>query len=93
MFAFVSAFAAAGYIFSVLALGLFIVCAFDKPITRDLFAGTFRKYLFIIEVASSGVTESAIHLIVLKLILIRLVGFFGGFSKVCFVFAACYIKY
>jgi hypothetical protein len=81
MFAFVSALAATTYIFSVLIIGLFTVCAFDRPFTRELFGGTLRKYLGIVEVFSSGVTESAIHLILLKVFTIKLISIFGGFSK------------
>lgn len=80
MVALVSAFAATSYIFSVLLIAFFTVCAFDKPVTRELFAGTLRRYLFIVEILSSGVTEWAIHLIIFKLATIKLIGLLGGFN-------------
>lgn len=80
MFALVSAFAATSYIVSVLFIAFFTLCAFDKPITRELFAGTLRKYLFIVELLSSTIAESPIHLFALKILLIKVVGLFGGFK-------------
>lgn len=81
MFALISAFAATSYIFSVLFYSFFIVCAFDKPVIRQLFAHSLRKYLFIIEVTSSMVTELSLQTIFINLIWIKIVGFLGGFSK------------
>jgi hypothetical protein len=81
MFAFISAFAATSYIFSVLFYSFFIVCAFDKPVIRQLFANYLRNYLFIIEVTSSMVTEFSLQTIFINLIWIKTVGLLGGFSK------------
>ncbi|CAO0796579.1 unnamed protein product [Mucor circinelloides] len=80
MFALLSAFAATSYIFSVLFYSFFIICAFDKPVIRQLFAHSLRKYLFIIEVTSSMVTEFSLQIIVINLIWIKMVGFLGGFN-------------
>lgn len=81
MFALISAFVATSYIVSVLFIAFFTVCTFDKPITRELFAGTLRKYLFIVELLTSTVSEFAIHLFALKFLFTKLVSVFGGFSK------------
>lgn len=75
-----SAFVATGYIFSVLFFGFATVCALDVPIVREVLVSRFRKYWIYFEIVSSGVTESCLHLIVLKLVIIQLVNFFGGFS-------------
>jgi hypothetical protein len=75
-----SAFVATSYIFSVFFLSFCTVCAFDRPVIRELFAHSFRKYLSYVEVLSSGVTEVAVHLILLKLLIIKIVSFLGGFS-------------
>ncbi|KAG2214846.1 hypothetical protein INT46_000144 [Mucor plumbeus] len=80
MFAFISAFAATSYIFSVLFYSFFIVCAFDKPVIRQLFANYLRNYLFIIEVTSSMVTEFSLQTIFINLIWIKTVGLLGGFN-------------
>ncbi|KAI9480400.1 MAG: Alpha/Beta hydrolase protein [Benjaminiella poitrasii] len=80
MLQFVSSLVAAGYIVSVIVFGFFTLCAFDKPFTRELFAHTLRRYLFIIEVMSSGVTESCLHLIMVKLALIKFVNYCDGFQ-------------
>ncbi|KAI8647529.1 Alpha/Beta hydrolase protein [Parasitella parasitica] len=75
-----SAFAATSYIFSVLFTSFFILCAFDKPVIRQLFAHSLRKYLFIIEVTSSMVTEFSLQIIFINLVWIKIVGFLGGFN-------------
>ncbi|KAK4517674.1 uncharacterized protein ATC70_001015 [Mucor velutinosus] len=80
MFALIAAFAATSYIFSVLFYSFFIVCAFDKPIIRQLFAHSLRNYLFIIEVTSSMVTEFSLQIIFINLVWIKIVGFLGGFN-------------
>ncbi|CAO3641541.1 unnamed protein product [Mucor hiemalis] len=80
MFALISAFVATSYIVSVLFIAFLTVCTFDKPITRELFAGTLRKYLFIVELLTSTVSEFAIHLIALKFLFTKLVSVFGGFN-------------
>lgn len=85
MFALVSAFAATSYIVTVLFIAFFTLCAFDKPITRELFSGTLRRYLAIVELLSSTIAESPIHLIALKILLIKIVGLFGGFSKLFYL--------
>lgn len=82
MFKLISAFVATGYIFSVTFIAFLTLFAFDKPFLRQLFANTFRKYLGFIEVLCSGVAESSLHLIVIKLVYIKFVSLFGGFSKV-----------
>lgn len=81
MLALIAAFAATSYIFSVLFYSFFIVCAFDKPVIRQLFAHSLRKYLFIIEVTSSMVTEFSLQIIFINLVWTKVVGYLGGFSK------------
>ncbi|KAI7905375.1 Alpha/Beta hydrolase protein [Cokeromyces recurvatus] len=89
MLQFVSALFATGYIVSVIIFAFFTLCAFDKPFTRELFANRLRRYLFMVEVMSSGVTESCLHLILIKLTLIKLVNYFDGFrysfSKLAYI--------
>ncbi|KAI7896196.1 Alpha/Beta hydrolase protein [Mucor mucedo] len=75
-----SAFVATCYIFSVLFFAAGTVCAFDLPIVRPLFNSKLRKYMIYCEILTSGITESSHHLIVLKLVIIQLVNFFGGFN-------------
>lgn len=77
----ISALVAASYILSVVPTLFITICAFDKPLTRELFAKSLRKYLLLVDVLASGVTEQALHLIAIKLVMIKLVGFLGGFSK------------
>lgn len=77
----ISAFVATSYIFSVTFIAFLTAFAFDKPFLRQLFANSLRKYLGLFEVLSSGVAESSLHLIVIKLIYIKFVNLFGGFSK------------
>lgn len=81
MLQFISAFVATGYIFSVAFIAFLTVFAFDKPVLRELFASSLRRYIGFAEVLCSGVAESSLHLIVIKLIYIQLVRLFGGFSK------------
>jgi hypothetical protein len=78
----ISALVATSYILCVASTLFITVCAFDKPLTRDLFAHSLRRYLIIVDVLASGVTEQALHLVLIKLIGIKLVGYFGAFSKV-----------
>jgi hypothetical protein len=78
----ISALVAATYILSVVTTLFITVCAFDKPLTRELFDRSLRKYLIIVGLLTSTVSEMPLHLIILKFISIKLVGFLGGFSKV-----------
>ncbi|KAL0146242.1 Alpha/Beta hydrolase protein [Mucor lusitanicus] len=75
MFALIAAFAATSYIFSVLFYSFL-----SYPVIRQLFAHSLRKYLFIIEVTSSMVTEFSLQIIFINLIWIKMVGFLGGFN-------------
>lgn len=81
MLALCSAFVATSYIFSVVLFGFFTVCAFDKPYVANVIVPKLRKHYHLIEIFASGVTENAIHLVFLKLVIVKLVKLFGGFSK------------
>ena len=80
MFALVSAFTAAIYILSVVLISFITLCAFNLPITRDLFTGRLRRHFSTIEVLASGVTESSLQLVAIKVIIMLMTKVFGGFS-------------
>ncbi|KAI8066146.1 Alpha/Beta hydrolase protein [Thamnidium elegans] len=80
MLALFSAFVATSYIFSVTLFGFFTVCAFNKPYVANVIVPKLRKHYHLIEIFASGVTENAIHLVFLKLVIVKLVKLFGGFN-------------
>lgn len=77
------AFVAASYVTEVVFFALLTLAAFDKHAIQQLFGDNvkLRNYLVLVECLTAVVSETALHMLVLKWFLIQVVHSLGGFSK------------
>lgn len=83
MLAFIAALTAAVYVTSVTVSGALTLTTLDKQITQEIFGHHvfLRKFLVLIDCLCSFMAEAPLHLLVIKVVGVKLTHWLGGFSK------------
>ncbi|KAI8388860.1 Alpha/Beta hydrolase protein [Radiomyces spectabilis] len=80
MLALITAFAATLYILGVGIFAFFTVCTLRDDVNHGLFTGVLRRFLFWSELFCSTLAEVPLHLIVMRLVCIKVSQLFGAFD-------------
>lgn len=79
MFALIAAFAATSYVMTVVLMAIATLAALSKPFSEEI--AFVRNIRIILDILASLVAEIPLHLLVVKLLKIKVASFFGAFSK------------
>lgn len=79
MFALIAALAATSYVMTVILMSIATLAALSKPFAQEV--AFVRNIHIMLDILASTVAEIPLHLLVLKLLKIKVASFFGAFSK------------